>query len=81
MDPNEALKRMREIAALLIRLRCMTQAEWEQELAVRQDLKTELEELADELAQLTVDIDGWLNKGGSLPERWSAAGPTGWSPR
>ena len=76
MDPNEALKRMREIAALLIRLRCMAPPP-----PLTSEELEELAELADELAQLTVDIDGWLNKGGSLPERWSAAGPTGWSPR
>lgn len=61
MDPNENLKRQRELAAEIIKL-------YEIETSLN-DYK--LVPLGNELAEHVQALDEWLAKGGFLPEGWS----------
>jgi hypothetical protein len=58
VDPEETLRRMRELAAKLVDCNILV---------------TEVEERAagEELAELTIAMDGWLSKGGFPPKDWS----------
>lgn len=57
MDPNETLKRILSLAA--------------ERLDDDQDLSNdEVYSLSYDLADLISGLDGWLSKGGFLPERW-----------
>lgn len=56
MDPNETLS--------LIRARSTDILEGAEDISK--------EEAADELAELALALDAWLNKGGFLPAEWEA---------
>lgn len=74
MDPNETLKRMRELIPWLIEGERkggpgepMTKEGWREPYTFS---KAELAGIGDELAQLADELDSWLVKGGCLPEDW-----------
>ena len=56
MDPNETLRRMRELAAEIPKLDMESLADhWK----------------ATELAELVEALDNWITKGGFLPAAWN----------
>jgi hypothetical protein len=55
MDPNKTLQDMRDLA---------------EELLFGGPSGHKLEDLADLLAEATINLDEWLSKGGFLPDDW-----------
>lgn len=57
MDPNETLRRMRELAKSIL------------DSDITTSITVEVD--AEELAQLVQSLDGWITNGGFLPTKWA----------
>jgi hypothetical protein len=68
MDPNENLRRQREIAAKIVRLR---DAGADDDRDDQASLSSAIADLADELAGLVIALNDWIVRGGALPSSWS----------
>jgi hypothetical protein len=64
-NPDEALKRMLELAPILISGRDESKKYTSPNLS-----ESELAELGSELAELVDTLDCWIRKGGCLPSDW-----------
>lgn len=68
MDPNAALAEIRQILARRSRLENMSPEQW----------LDDMDDLLDDqlrLLELVEGLDGWLSKGGFLPDAWTNGGP------
>lgn len=63
MDPNAVLRKLRALSELIIT--GMAEGDYEY-----------LEDLAEELAESVMALDGWIMKGGFLPEDWESSSTT-----
>ena len=59
MDPNTNLQQQRRLAAEILRLR-----------DARKPDEFRICNLADELSELVQALDGWISRGGFLPDAW-----------
>lgn len=63
MDPNENLRRQRDLAAEIVRLNINPDYS-------KRARDARVLEAADELADLVLALDAWLTTGGFLPRAW-----------
>lgn len=70
MDPNETLKRMLELAPMLISGKDESKKYTSPNLS-----DSELAEIGSELAQCVDELDCWIRKGGMLPSDWTPEDP------
>jgi hypothetical protein len=73
MDPDEALKKAREALARIRAASAESDSEEPSDSQAWVQAWNDLRALLD-LADAFEALDGWLSKGGFLPENWSSAG-------
>lgn len=67
MDPNENIREQRVISSRIIDL---TLALSDDDKEYTDDCKRELIRLAERLADLSIALDGWMQRGGFPPVAW-----------